>query len=438
VPSPPATDGLARRRTRWILISVVALAIVLVAVLIGWARSPFEVLSGPYGTLSTVGTGVPAGPARYQITVDDPVIAGGAAVVLDGSGVRAINLSRRSTYWRLSRPGSVSASSLWALDERHAAVIWSDRRLTVIDVPTGHRWDRDLPDHGLPTSDLASGTAPAPGPAVYALPAAGGGGLVVVVQPTGVDAYDTATGGPAWSYATSSGQGIADPAADARPTGSALLVNLSAANGGNSEPDQSVVVNDRGHVSLRISVGSNATPMTYPAVAIGGGRIAQAIDNGIRFQVYDAETGQTLYRLPGAETPSDITGGRTVILTGGRSEGPVTAYSADDGRPLWRRVFTNGSGPGLGELATGLAVYRDEARILQQYSESGSTCAAMYRLVTLDANGAQVGVKPLSAFNCQPLDVFPRLVDGRDGVLVVANNASIANGHKDRYVLYVG
>lgn len=52
----------------------------------------------PVGRLS----GAPGGPARYAIRADDPVLVSGAAVVLDGTTVRAVRLSDGRTHWDLT------------------------------------------------------------------------------------------------------------------------------------------------------------------------------------------------------------------------------------------------------------------------------------------------------------------------------------------------
>lgn len=394
-----------RRRLRWVY--VLAVLAILVAALVLWFKSPVELLSGPHGRLSSVGRGVPPGPARYHLKATGPVVVEGAALSLDGSGVRAINLRDRSTYWELSRPGAVTAQSLWPLDGSHAAVMWSDGRLTVIDVPAGKHWDRNP-------------GAPHPPVAVDEMGAADGEpALVVVIYPTRVEAFALRSGNPLWSYTAPSNQAVSD----AELTGEFLLLNLST---------YSVVLNNHGRPRLRLTTPSNYSGPDITAV--GGGRVAQPLFVEAGYAVYGGADLRRLYVLPGSE---NITGGRGVIVTWGTG-GPVSAYDSSDGRLLWQRYYT-APGPGpLGQQVVSVAVYGGQVRILQFWSPVTGSCPWTYRLISLSPSGAVTGIKPLSVFNCRSIAFTPRLVDGRDGVLVVANNESIVIGRHDQYYLYVG
>jgi outer membrane protein assembly factor BamB len=419
-----------------VTIGVAVVAALVIAGLVLWSKSPVELLSdGPTGRLTPVGQGVPAGPARYSMAADEPVLVSGAAVVLDGASVRALRLDDPGTYWTLSRPGGVTPQSLWSIDDQHVAVAWSDGRLTLVDVPTGRHWDLYPPQYPLPVADYSSSGVPGPELAVYGLPAAGGAPAVaVLVQPGQIEAYDLATGRPAWTYTPPSGQVVEDPTSDAQPTGALLLVNLST---GANSPADSVVLDGKGRITMRASYQSTASAESSGdvPVAVGDGRVA--VGEGSYFRILDAASGRTLYTVPMGDSPYDIAGGAGVIVTGGREDGPVSAYDASDGRMLWRHQYS-GPGAGLGNMVMDLAVYGGEVRLLELEGGNPPACLANYRMLTIDPTGRIVGVKPLSAFDCQPLDIFPQFIEGRDGALIVEDNASIAVGHSNHTYIYVG
>lgn len=423
-----------RRRVVFLAVALVVLLGVVLAIL--WQLSPFDQVSGPSGRLTTAGMEVQAGPPRYQLSVQDPAIVAGAALTLNGGGVRAIDLASGDTYWRLTRPGRAVASTLWRVGDRYVAIVWSDRRLTVVDVPTARHWDRSLPNNDVASDAIRAGSSDL---AIYGLDRPGGlPPLVGVVERRAVDTYDATSGRSDWSYAVPPNQAIADPVGDAHPTGTTLLLNLSTDNYNVYEQDHSLVLDNQGRITLRLTVSTSAdASMTYAPVALGDGRIAQLIDNGLASQVYDASTGRKLYQLPGS--PHGLTGDGDMLVIRDGDLG-VSAYRAADGSLLWQQTF---SPQGCSSVRCGdvrsFAVYQGKARIIQQYDSPDAGCGSRYRLLTFDASGVMVGVKPLSAvFDCQPGDIFPSLVDGRDGALIAKDNASIINGQHDHYVLEVG
>lgn len=429
------------RGWRLALVALAASSIVLTVaacvLFAGWMVSPVESLSGPFGTLAPPRFGAPFGPARYQLVATGvaPVLVGGAALVADGGDVRAIGLRSRRTYWRLDRPGHVTAQSIWQIDDEYAAVLWSDRRLTVINVASGRHWDLDVADHEVTAPDVP--TSGSKGLAVYGLaPSEGGSALVVVVQPREVDAYDAASGGMTWSYALARDQAILDPTSaglpySAQPGVSTVLLNVSTDLVGSYRETHAVVLNALGRVTLWLSSPN-------PAIELGGDRIGLAGSNAL--QVFDGVSGIPLYDLDVTDPPY-ATGDGSVLLAQNVARGTVSAYRAADGRTLWSDAFS-GTGPqhtpGNGVSVLGLAVYAGRARVLQEYRSEYESCGPNFRLLTVSDSGAVVGIRPLSMFSCGASKIYPSLVSGGAGVVVLKDNSSILAGEQDRYAIEIG
>lgn len=418
-------------------VTSVALLAIGSALFAAWMVSPLERMSGPFGTLAPARAGPAFGPARHQLTTTGaaPILVSGAVVMVDGGTVRAVDLRSRSTYWRLARPGHVAPQSLTAVDDQYAAILWDDRRLTVIDVATGHRWDLNLPDHGLTVPDLSPPAGS--GIAVYGLaPSEGGSALVAVVQARRVDAYDAATGRAVWSYRLPRGQAVLDPLSPTvgdgvQPGVATVLLNVSTDVAGSYQQTQAVVLNALGRVTLWLRSPS-------PAMELGGDRVGLVASNVL--QVFDGTTGVPLYELHATDPPY-ATGDGNLLLSQDVARGTVTAYRAADGHELWSNAFA-GAGPqdapGNGVAVLGIAVYAGRARVLQEYRSEYESCGPNFRLMTVNAAGVVVGIRALPLFSCGTNGVLPSLVGGGPGVVILKDSSSSLAGERVRYTIEIG
>jgi hypothetical protein len=325
----------------------------------------------------------------------------------------------------------VRPQTLWRLGNAYAAVVWSDRRLTVIDVRSGRRWEAGLPDHGITNADIPGYVTS--DLAVYGLGRTDGEpALVAVVQRGAVGTYEMRTGRPAWSHALPADEAVLDPVQEAQSAGTTLLLNLSTDRLGAYTRTGSIVLDSGGRVTMRLTTAQTT-------LQLGGDRIALQV-GGSNLQIYDGRTGRGLYQLTGAGSPYIAAGGG-LVLTQDQLDGPLTAHRSGDGATLWRESFSGDgpqAGPGDGLAVRDLAVYGGEPRILQVYSPPEGSCGPRYRVLTLSPSGSVKGIKPLPAFDCRAAPVSPSFVDGRDGVLIVKDNSSIRDGARDRYVLEAG
>jgi hypothetical protein len=163
------------------------LAVVFLAGAGVWWFSPWEHMTGLHGAPPKAVGGVPSEGERYFADVMDPVLAAGAVVEKHGRGVRAVDLGTGRTWWNLSRPGRATVASVWKVDDRRVAVVWSDRRLTVVDVPSGHRTHVRLPNRSAAANLMGSEKVHVE---AGGLTGANGRLLVAAVQDREVDAYD--------------------------------------------------------------------------------------------------------------------------------------------------------------------------------------------------------------------------------------------------------
>lgn len=186
IPGPvEAVLGTGRRRI--VLLVVLGLAVALVVGL-ALSRGGRDRLVGPLGAAPTPVTGSTG--AQLASVAGDVVIVGPLALRPEGARLDALRVQDGTSYWTYARTGA-TVRAVTRVDPRHAAVLWSDARVDVVDT-LGPRvvWSADTTE--LPPVDSTGGR--------LSLRAAGPEDrrVVVLELAAGVTAYDGADGGIRW------------------------------------------------------------------------------------------------------------------------------------------------------------------------------------------------------------------------------------------------
>ncbi|MEU5532586.1 PQQ-binding-like beta-propeller repeat protein [Streptomyces sp. NPDC020362] len=402
-PAAPPSDtgrtgrtGRTRRRLAWggsVLAAVVALAA------FGFREfSPWEHLSGPYGSPPRPLHGVPSHGAQRHGTAMDPVLVAGALVERHDGGVRAVNLRTGATWWGVSRPGRVTVDTVGRVDGRHAAIVWSDRRLTVVDVPTGHRVHADVPDrsyaHLLEDSDVVTS-----GAEVTGLAGGGSHSLVAVVQRRGVDVYDASSGHRVWSREAPGkcGYDLAGSTGHGPDGFLSLDVDCPLFTPSHGDPVQL----DYAYSTLLGAATGRPLPgfahfADGSLVPVGTDRLLQQQHHGARglgYRVIDSRTGREVWHVDdkdwfsGAGVGGVVGGdGLVVAETGDR----VTAFRAADGKRLWRRAVPTYDKRDQAMLRSP-AVVAGQVRVVQ-------VIPGPVQVITFTSTGAVAGRQELPMF----------------------------------------
>jgi outer membrane protein assembly factor BamB len=427
-PSPPAevtgrpqptaehqeAEPPSRRRSRWLTVILPVLLVVSALAALGiWWFSPWEHFSGARGAPPRPLTGVPAQGADRFRQANDPVLVAGALVERYGSGARAVDLRTGRTWWTVSRPGRARVDTVGRVDGGRAAIVWSDRRLTIVDVATGHRRHGDLPDRSQAAVMHEDKTAP-DDEAVVGLTGQTGRSLVAVIQRRGVDTYDASSGRHLWSWAAPAHCGFDDP------WGAAANASLSLAVGCELSPDaiDRSVLNYVYAYSLLLDASSGRPLPGFGHFADGAlepvgdhlllqHEIHDSMSRGYR--VIDSRTARTVWRVPAVQA----TGGDGLVVVTTLDGGQVTAYRAADGKRLWQ--------------------YRDKGDVLRLRSVvvvkgqvRAVSLAGAPRVVTFGEDGTITGRQDL------PMYVGggdPAIVGGDYGTLVLVDENADRSRH---------
>jgi outer membrane protein assembly factor BamB len=411
------------RRSRWLTTGVPALVVVLVLAGAGlWWFSPWEHLSGAHGTPPRAVSGVPTqGADRFRDT-GDPVLVAGALVERHDGGVRAVDLQTGRTWWGLSRPGRVHVTTVDGVDGRYAAIMWSDRRLTIVDVSSGRRVHVHLPDR---SSNLKTGDAKEEATAGLTGPA--GRPVVAVVQDRGVDAYDASTGRRVWSRTAPNDCFFWDQAEDGTLRADPFLsLDINCVE--RPAPDKNVPTMRYAYSTLLDA--SSGRPLQgfgrFPdgsLMPVGDHELLQEQINGVQnlgYRVIDSRTGRTLWHVD-QSTKLDmglagVSGGDGLVVVTDGDSGRISAYRAADGRRLWRRTFRETAGA-YTELRFG-TVIGGQVRVVELRP-------APAKVLTFDATGKTIGTQDLPMF-AQGGD--PQPVGGDYGTLIINDvNANTAH-----------
>jgi outer membrane protein assembly factor BamB len=419
------------RRSRWLTIGAPVLVVVLVLAVAGlWWFGPWEHLSGAHGTPPQAVSGVPPqGADRFRDTAD-PVLVAGALVERHDGGVRAVDLRTGRTWWGISRPGRVHADTVGKVDGRHAAIVWSDRRLTIVDVPSGDRMHADLPDRSSKIGDSHTVTAGLTGRA--------GQPFVAVVQDRGVDAYDASTGRRVWSGTAPHDCFFDVPAQDEIPRADPFLsLDITCV-------DKPVPATGDPRLSYAYSTlldASSGRPLPGFGRFAGGSLFPigdhELLQNqvtggeGLGYRVIDSRTGRTLWHVDRSTVlhmgVANVSGGDGLVVVTDGDAGRISAYRAADGRRLWRRIFPNVGGE-YTELGFG-TVIDGRVRVVEQEPRP-------IKVITFDAAGKVAGTQdlPMFAGGGSPIPV-----GGDYGTLVINDeNASISDAPRPYVLLTAG
>ncbi|MEV0407947.1 PQQ-binding-like beta-propeller repeat protein [Actinoallomurus sp. NPDC050550] len=416
-PRPPQRT----RRSRWLTAGVPAFAAVLILAGTGtWLFSPWEHLSGAHGTPPRSVSGVPSSGARRFRDAADPILAAGALVERHDGGVRAVDLRTGRTWWGISRPGRVRVDAVGRVDGRRAAVVWSDRGLTIVDVRTGHRVHADLPDRSFPKVDSKGEEREVPA----GLTGPAGRPLVAVVQDRGVDAYDASSGRRVWSHAAPHDCVFGDPVGKARTEGSFLPLDVACADGPPSPYDPQYAYSTLLDASSgRAMPGFERLP-GGSLLPVGDHELLQnEVENGLGrgYRVLDSRTGRPLWHVDSGAYAGVAGGDGLVVVT--EHDDQITAYRAADGKRLWRRTFS-GAGDQLTRLRSG-TVIGGQVRVVELEPRP-------IKVFTFDSAGKTTGIQELPMFE---RGGDPGLVGGDFGTLVVEDENVEPNDKLPPYVL---
>ncbi|MEV0407632.1 PQQ-binding-like beta-propeller repeat protein [Actinoallomurus sp. NPDC050550] len=332
-------DSLLRRRSPWLTTGLPALVAASVLAVLGiWWFSPWEYFSGARGTPPRPLSGLPSQGADRFRDASDPVLVAGTLVERHGAGARAVDLRTGRTWWTISRPGRARVDAVGRVDGGRAAIVWSDRRLTVIDVATGRRRHADLPDrsqaHVVHNNHIAPDDETAVGFTNQA-----GRSLVAVIQRRGVDTYDASSGRHLWSWAAPAHCGFNDP------SGAAAGASLSLAIGCELTPGavRQWVVDYEDAYSLLLDASSGRPLPGFghfaggPLEPVGDHLLLQnGTHNGesYGYRVIDSRTARTLWRFPAGQVVA--AGGDGLVVGTTRDARQSTVYRATDGKRLWQ------------------------------------------------------------------------------------------------------
>lgn len=414
-----------RRRSRWLTVNLPILVVVSALAAVGiWWFSPWERFSGAQGTPPRPLTGVPSQGADRFRDANDPVLVAGALVERYGSGARAVDLRTGRTWWMVGRPGRARVDTVGRVDGGRAAIVWSDRRLTIVDVATGHRRHEDLPDRSqadvMHVDDIAQDDE-----AVVGLTGQTGRSLVAVVQRRGVDTYDASSGRHLWSWSAPANCGFDDPWGAAADASLSLAVGCELAPGAADQP----VVNYVYAYSLLLDASSGRPLPGFGHFADG---VLEPVGDHLLLQheihysqsrgyrVIDSRTARTVWRVPAVQA----TGGDGLVVVTTLDARQVTVYRAADGKRLWR--YTNKSDV-LG-LRSAMVV---KGQVRAVALEGGP------RVVTFGGDGTIVGRQDLPMYAGGG---DPAIVGGDYGTLVLVDENADRSRHPGAhpYVLVTG
>jgi outer membrane protein assembly factor BamB len=394
-----------------------------------WWFSPWEHLSVAHGTPPRPLSGVLSQGADRFRDARDPVLVAGTLVERSDGGVHAVDLRTGKTWWGLSRPGRARVDMVAGVDGRHAAIVWSDRRLTVVDVPSGHRVHVGLPDRSSSTID----TSRTDREAAAGLTDRAGRSLVAVVQDRGVDTYDASSGRRVWSQAAPHDCFFQDPAQDEiRRTGAFLSLDVDCAEGpasnGNDTTTQYAYSTLLDASSGRPLPGFEHLP-DGSLLSVGDHELLQNQFHGVQdmgYRVIDSRTGVPLWRvdmktLHGGVATVDGGDGLVVVTDG--NAGRISAYQAADGKRLWQRTFPDAGGE-YTRLQDGTVV-GGHVRVIELQPRP-------VKVITFDGAGTITGTQELPMFNSGG---NPLIVGGDYGTLVINDMNSTMAGDKYSYAL---
>ncbi|MEV4671473.1 MULTISPECIES: PQQ-binding-like beta-propeller repeat protein [Actinomadura] len=327
-----AVGRRAPRLARSLPALTVVVAVVASAVFAFWWFSPWESFQGPPGAAPRPLDGVPVKGIARSRTATAPVLVAGMLVERHGGGVRAVEPRTGRTWWALRRPGRVRASTVGAVDGARAAIVWTDRRLTIIDVATGRRRHAELPDRSQDRTPHGGTSADA---AVVGLADRAGHPIAAVIQNRGVDAYDAASGRRLWSWKAPAHCGFNEPSGAAATAALSLTVGCELAPDARDRP-----VVDYSAAYTTLLDASSGRPV--PGFArFGRGRLVPVGDHLLLqreesrgYRVVDARTARTLWRLPNVRAIAS--GGDGLVVSTTLDGREVSLYRARDGRRLWR------------------------------------------------------------------------------------------------------
>jgi outer membrane protein assembly factor BamB len=410
----PQASG-RKRRSRWVSrglpIGAAALGLALAGT---WLFSPWEHLSGADGTPPPPTNGVPAHGADRFRDAEGPVLVAGALVERHDGGVRAVNLRTGTTWWGINRPGRVHVNTVDRVDARRASIIWSDHRLTVVDVPSGHRVHIHFPSRSR-AGDLERAVG---------LADRTGHPYVAVVQSFGVDTYDAVSGRRTWSRAAPNKCLTQYPGEHPQRTEPFLSLDVHCPDGLYSY-DGTVRYDYAYSTLLDSSTGRPLPGFSHvpdgPLTPIGDHEILQASHRQVQYQVIDSRTGRTLWRLKlttRSGSAPEVAGGQGLVVVTSNKYPEIATYRATDGKQLWHHTY-------YGTFLQFGAVINGQVRVVQiaRYS---------VKVLTLDVNGRSIGTQELPMFEHGS---NPRLIGGDYRTLVVQDTSAAADKLKNRYVL---
>jgi outer membrane protein assembly factor BamB len=334
-------------------------------------------------------------------------------------GVRAVNLRTGTTWWGINRPGRVHVDRVDRVDARRASIIWSDHRLTVVDVPSGHRVHIHFPPRSR-AGDLERAVG---------LADQTGHPYVAVVQSFEVDTYDAASGRRTWSRAAPKNCLMQYPGEHPQRTEPFLSLDVYCPNGLPSY-DDTVRVEYAYSTLLDSSTGQPLPGFTHvadgPLTPIGDHELLQASHRQLRYQVLDSRTGRPLWRLKLTQrfgSVPEVAGGQGLLVVTSNEYPEIATYRATDGKQLWHRTFY---GPGNDSAGLQFGTVIDgQVRVVQDSPHA-------VKVITLDMNGRPIGTQELPMFN---YGGNPRLIGGDYRTLVVEDISAAADTATYRYVL---
>lgn len=415
--SAPPPTRTARTR-RWLTWGGCVLVVLALTAFGFWEFSPWERLSGPHGTPPTPLQGVPAhGAKRYEFAMD-PVLVAGALIERHDGGVRAVNLRTGKTWWGISRPGRAKVDAVGRVDDRYAAIVWSDRRLTVVDVPTGHRTHVDLPDRSYANVrdyeagfDLDTGDKKVTG-----LANGSGHSLVAVVQWRGVDAYDASSGRRLWTRKAPGKCGYRLAGSGGRDTGGFLSLDVDCPRFTPPQGDP-VELNYAYSTLLGADTGRPLPGFTHfsdgSLVPVGTDRLLQAhYTKYLRYRVINSRTGREVWSLDDKAWMGDgfvgaVAGGDGLVVAE-NGKGRVTAFRAADGKQLWQRTLP--ASHGWADVRSP-AVVAGQVRVVEFSPRP-------LQVITFTSTGAIAGREELPMFASGG---YPWIVGGDYGTLLIQN-----------------
>ncbi|WP_433136780.1 PQQ-binding-like beta-propeller repeat protein [Actinomadura nitritigenes] len=407
----PAPVRVSKRRwpARTVTVLGGVLAVVVLAAAGVWWVSPWERMTGLHGAPPKAVDGVPSSGERYFGDAMDPVLAAGAVVEKHGRGVRAVDLGGGRTWWNLTRPGRATVASVWKVDDRHVAVVWSDRRLTVVDVPSGHRTHVGPPDRSAAKDVMSSEKVHVE---AGGLTGSDGRLLVAVVQDREVDAYDASSGRRAWTRQAPRNCFYEDAVQDGIQVQTRWLsLDVDCMKYGDPSYAYSTLFDPSGQPlqGFEHFPGGSLLPA-------GDHELLQDKQDGDvsshGYRLIDARTARTLWRVDQWSSspvggPDAVTAAAGLVVVTDLEGGQVALYRAADGRLLWRRKVADSV-----LLQDGMVI-AGQVRVIERDPRP-------IRVLSFSATGGDAGVQELPMFESGGR---PVLAGGAYGTLVVADYA---------------